>query len=156
MTGAWARGPHCGLTRTTATFPVVSQLLTSILGGVDASFMFSACTLARNVCSKPHRDKFNARGSWNLAVPCSRFQGGEIWVQDSEGNTILAPEGEPSTLWDASSPTRFDPMSWHATAPWGGDRLILIGFHTRHVEALPQESKAVLCNLGFKPNLQLD
>ena len=118
--GAWARGPHYGLTRNLRTFPMVSKLLANVLQGVDASFQFSSCTLSRNVCSKPHRDSYNAVGSWNLVVPCSKFAGGEICVQDSEGCTFLSPQGSPGNLWDASSPTRFDPSLWHATAPLGG------------------------------------
>ena len=151
MTGAWARGPHFGLTRTVARFPAVSRLLASILQGIDSEFMFSTCTLARNVVSKPHRDKNNAAGSWNLVVPCSKFQGGELWIQCPEGSTFRSQDGEPGTLWDTSTPTRFDPQLWHATAPWGGDRIILIGFHVRHVDRLKPEDKELLRGLNFMP-----
>ena len=106
LTGAWARGPHVGLTRNLRNYPQVSRLLAHILRGVDQDFQFSSCTLARNVCSKPHRDSYNAEGSWNLVVPCSTFQGGEVWVQHEAGATLLSQQGEPGTLWDTHSPLR--------------------------------------------------
>ena len=155
MTGAWARGPHFGLTRTMQQFPWVSSLLAHILSGVDSSFRFSSCTFSRNVCSSPHRDSFNAQGSDNLVIPCSHFRGGEVWVQHPEGRTILSPQGEPGIMWDARTPTRFDPKAKHATAPWGGDRLILIGYHVRHVNKLSATDAEQLINMGFKPDFQL-
>ena len=88
-------------------------------------------------------------------VPCSKFDGGEIWVQDSEGCTFLSPQGSPGNLWDASSPTRFDPSLWHATAPWGGDRVILIGYQVRHVNKLSPEDESQLRELGFNPDSRL-
>ena len=109
-----------GYTRNMKQFPWVSRLLAHVLGVVDSSFRFSSCTLSRNVCSAPHRDSFNAQGSYNLVVPCSKFQGGEIWVQNPEGGTYLSPQGVPGTMWDASTPTRFDPRAQHATVQWGG------------------------------------
>ena len=155
MTGAWARGPHYGLTRNSKQFPRVSSLLAHILSGVDSSFMFSSCTLSRNVCSAPHRDSHNAMGSYNLVVPCSQFQGGEIWVQTPDGGTYLSPQGEPGTMWDASTPIRFDPRAQHATAPWGGDRLVLIGYHVRNVCKLSESDAAQLVQLGFGPDFKL-
>ena len=78
-------------------------------------FVSARANLARNVCSTRQRDSHNAQGSWNLVVPCSQFQGGEIWVQNSEGGTLLPQHAEPATLWEtcfvtwASSLT----LTWH-------------------------------------------
>ena len=153
MTGAWARGPQVGLTRNLKNYPQVSRLLAHILRGVDPNFQFSSCTMARNVSSKPHRDSYNAEGSWNLVVPCSSYQGGEVWVQHEAGATWLSPQGEPGTLWDTHTPLRFDPKQRHATAPWGGDRLVLIGYHVRHISDLSVEDAELLRQLGFVPNM---
>ena len=156
MTGAWARGPHFGLAKNVKQFPHVSRLLAHILLSVDASFCFSSCTLARNICSKPHRDSFNAVNSQNLVVPCSTFTGGELWIQGEEGRTFLSTDGEPGTMWDACTPVRFDPRRKHTTAPWGGDRIMLIGYHVRHVNKLAPKDGEILCELGFKPDANLD
>ena len=148
MTGAWARGPHVGLTRNLRAYPMVSQLLAHILQSVDPSFQFSSCTLARKKCSKPHTDS-NAPGSQNLVVPCSSFQGGELWVQSDEGNITLSPQGVPGILWETTTPVRFDPRMQHATAPWMGDRVILIGYHIRHMSKLSEDDAKRLKDLGF-------
>ena len=83
-------------------------------------------------------------------IPCSSFQGGEVWVQNPEGKTTLS-----GILWDVHTPLRFDPKNLHATAPWGGDRMVLIGFHVRHMQKLPVEDAELLRQLGFKLDLSL-
>ena len=150
MTGAWSRGPHAGLTRNLRSYPMVSRLLANIIRSVDPTFSFSSCTLARNVCSKPHTDCHNAPGSWNLVVPCSSYTGGELWVQHGEGTISLSPQGASGFLWDTTTPVRFDPRMQHATAPWTGDRVILIGYHVRHMSKLSEDDAAMLSKMGFK------
>ena len=88
-------------------------------------------------------------------IPCSSFQGGEVWVQHTEGTIKLSQHGDPGILWDVHTPLRFDPKSLHATAPWGGDRMVLIGFHVRHTEKIPVEDAELLRQLGFKLDLSL-
>ncbi|CAE7673329.1 Pol [Symbiodinium sp. CCMP2592] len=156
MTGAWARGPQHGITRNARAFPLVSRLLSHIIQSVDPEFHFSSCTLSRNVCAKPHRDSHNAKGSWNLVIPCSRFEGGEIWVQQDNGAFLLQQGGHPGHMWPATTPTRFNPSSWHATSPWTGVRIVLIGFHVKHVGKLLDDDRKLLISLGFRPDPALD
>ena len=154
LTGAWARGPHFGLMRNTKLYPKVSEMLANVIHNVDKQHKFSTLNLARNVASKPHKDSQNAKGTWNLVLPCSKYTGGGLWIQQARGSTSLSMEGPAGHVWDTSTPTRFCPESIHATAPWGGDRLVLIGFHVRHVHSLPKEDALHLQRLGFNPVLE--
>ena len=150
MTGAWSRGPHVGLMRNMQTFPLTSRLLAQIVSHVDRQHRFSSLTFACNVLSKPHKDSHNTKGSLNLIVPCSVYQGGESWVQDALGSTALQSAGQVGFLMDTTTPIQFQPEHQHATAPWGGDRLIIIGFHVRNTEKLSRMDRTARCDLGFQ------
>ena len=150
MTGTWSRGPHVGLMRNMRNFPLTSRLLAQIVSQVDGQHRFSSLTFACNVLSKPHKDSHNAKGSSNLIVPCSVYQGGELWVQDALGSTALQSAGQVGFLMDTTMPSQFQPEHQHATAPWGGDRLIIIGFHVRNTEKLSRMDRTALCDLGFQ------
>eukprot|EP00439_Symbiodinium_sp_Y106_P068155 s5735_g11.t1 len=115
---------------------LTSRLLAQIVSHVDRQHRFSSLTFACNVLSKPHKDSHNAKGRLNLIVPCSVYQGGESWVQDALGSTALQSAGQVGFLMDTTTPIQFQPEHQHATAPWGGDRLIIIGFHVRNTEKL--------------------
>ena len=154
MTGSWARGPHFGLTKNLRTFPVASMLLAQIVSCVDSQHKFSSITLALNVESSVHRDSYNAQGSRNLILPCSKCQGGGVWIQQANCSTALTA-GWSYYIWDTSTPVRFSPADAHATAPWGGDRLVLIAYHVRHTGELSVEDAEALTTAGFNPNFTL-
>ncbi|CAE7335092.1 unnamed protein product [Symbiodinium sp. KB8] len=80
--------------------------------GAHSDFQFSSCTLARNVCSKPHRDSYNAEGSWNLVVPCSTFQGGEVDDTTRFGTRAGAAEqlGYNTGMLDGLPERRFEAL----------------------------------------------
>ena len=84
--GAWNRGPMTGLHRTGQDFPWSARVFCGIIRSWDDEFSFTSCTMSRNVAAAPHRDKFNHAASQNLCLPCSEFQGGEIFVEDTAGN----------------------------------------------------------------------
>ena len=129
---------------------LTSRLLAQIVSHVDRQHRFSSLTFACNVLSKPHKDSHNAKGRLNLIVPCSVYQGGESWVQDALGSTALQSAGQVGFLMDTTTPIQFQPEHQHATAPWGGDRLIIIGFHVRNTEKLSRMDRTALCDLGFQ------
>ena len=155
MTGAWARGPHGGLTRHLRDFPVTSCLLASIVRAIDPSFCFSSCTLSRNTCASPHKDSHNAPSSMNMVVPCSLYEGGGLWIQHEQGTTKLDQAGPPGFVMDTYSPLQFKPRDLHATIPWRGNRLTLIAFHVRNVNKMCARDLAVLKDAGFAANVNL-
>ena len=155
-TGACARGPNVGITRNMKDFPRVTQVLAMIIQAIDPEHRFSSCTLSLNVGASAHRDSHNARGSSNLLIPCSTFQGGGLWLQNDKGSTKLEPAGPFGSVMDVTSPTRFNPFQQHATMPWHGNRLVLVAFHVRHLSNLPVEDLVDLTDCGFSIDPGLD
>ena len=149
--GAWSRGPLKGLTKTMRTHPNTTALLANVIRALDASFCFTSVTLALNIQSPPHKDAQNNKEHDNLLLPCSRWTGGQLWLQDPEGSIALCHDGPLGKFLETDAPTRFHPHSLHATAPWSGDRLVLIGYHANHVQQLPSEDYLKLLFYGFHP-----
>ncbi|CAE7875098.1 unnamed protein product [Symbiodinium microadriaticum] len=123
-TGACARGPNVGITRSMRDYPRVTQVLAMIIQAIDPDHRFSSCTLSLNTGASPHRDSHNARGSNNLLVPCSAFEGGGIWLQNEKGSVRLEADGRLGSVMDVTSPIRFSPSQL---------------FHARHLNNLPVE-----------------
>ncbi|CAE7480731.1 kptA, partial [Symbiodinium necroappetens] len=100
-TGACARGPIVGITRHMKEYPRVTQVLAMIIQAIDPEHRFSSCTLSLNTGASAHRDSHNARGSSNLLVPCSIFEGGGIWLQNDRGSVRLEADGPLGSIMDA-------------------------------------------------------
>ena len=107
--------------------------------------------MSRNVSAAPHRDKFNHAASQNLCLPCSEFQGGEIFIEDTAGSHQLQPSGPTGHVLQTTSALQFSPRRLHATLPWAGDRLILIAYHIGMSARLSVEDLAGLYDLGANP-----
>ncbi|OLQ12165.1 hypothetical protein AK812_SmicGene3975 [Symbiodinium microadriaticum] len=157
-TGACARGPNVGITRNMKEFPRVTQVLAMVIHAIDPEHRFSSCSLTLNVGASAHRDSHNARGSYNLLVPCSMFQGGGLWLQNDRGSVQLESGGPLGSVMDVASPIRFRPLQQHATMPWPwhGNRLVLVAFHARHLSNLPVEDLVDLADCGFSLDPGLD
>ena len=155
-TGACARGPNVGITRNMKDFPRVTQVLAMVIHAIDPEHRFSSCSLTLNVGASAHRDSHNARGSYNLLVPCSMFQGGGLWLQNDRGSVQLEPGGPFGSVMDVASPIRFRPLQQHATMPWHGNRLVLVAFHARHLSNLPVADLVDLADCGFSLDPGLD
>ena len=150
-TGAWSRGPLRGLSRSLRDSPNFSALLAGIVRALDMSFNFSAVSFAMNVLAKPHRDMQNACEHDNMLIPCNVWQGGEVWLKDSGGDTALGASGPTGRLHDVTCPLRFHSRVEHATMPWQGDRLVLIAYHTKHTAQLTTDEMRMLVDFGFNP-----
>ncbi|CAE7572158.1 unnamed protein product [Symbiodinium sp. CCMP2592] len=148
--GAWNRGPMTGLTITARGFPWATAVLASVVATWDEALNFSTCTLSLNVCAKPHRDRYNHGESRNLAMPMSRFFGGELYVEAEAGRTRLSEDGPWGHVLELSSPVSFTPKALHASMPWHGTRLLLLAFHIGQVRNLSERSRAGLQKLGFR------
>ena len=148
-TGAWNRGPMTGVTLTTRSHPWVTSVLTSIVSTWDATLSFSTVTLTLNVAAHPHRDMFNHCDSRNMAMPLSRFIGGELFVESPDGLTQLSPDGPRGHTLDLSAPTSFPPRALHASLPWWGARLLLLAYHIGQSSRISEVHRGALQRLGF-------
>ena len=148
--GAWNRGPHAGVNRFARAFPWTTRALAGIVATWDSALQFSTCTLSLNTSAAPHRDSFNHRESMNLAMPVSRFTGGEVFVEDPAGRSRLSADGPAGHILDLQFPVTFSPRSLHATLPWTGSRLILIAFHIGQSHRLHEHEVEQLQGMGFR------
>ena len=149
--GAWNHGPHTGLTTTTRVFPWCTRVLAGVVSTWDSQLLFSTCTLSLNVAAAPHKDRFNHAQTVNLAMPCSSFRGGELFVEHSEGRSRLSQDGPSGHVLDLSLPVVFSPKALHATLPWSGTRLILISYHIGQSGRLCSRDLFLLRVAGFQP-----
>ena len=82
--GAFAIGGGIvGVQHNTYSFPWTTRLLTALVNGIDPRHQYSSCTLLLNVLHYKHQDHSNEPGTMNLLIPCSRWQGGQVWMADS-------------------------------------------------------------------------
>ena len=94
-----------------------------------------------------HRDSSNAALP-NIVVAVSSFQGGGIWVEDSQGTDVQEVAGSPvnGIVHDLSRPLKFDAHArYRCTMPWEGDRLVAVAFGVAKLHAFALED----VNAGF-------
>ena len=135
----------------TRAFPWCTRVLAGMVATWDSQLLFSTCTLSLNVAASPHRDRFNHAQTVNLAMPCSSFRGGELFVEHSEGRSRLSREGPPGHILDLTLPVVFSPKALHATLPWSGTRLVLISYHIGQSGRLCSRDLFLLRVAGFQP-----
>ncbi|CAE7024654.1 unnamed protein product, partial [Symbiodinium sp. CCMP2456] len=107
--GAWHRGPMTGLHVTMRRFPWCSRVFAGLLSTWDPRHAFTSATMSLNVLAAPHRDSHNMATSLNLCMPCSLFQGGELFIQDEEGLSQLQNGGPRGHVISLSTPVKFHP-----------------------------------------------
>ena len=138
-----------GVVNNTLDYPWVTRALASILGTWSDELKFTSCTLSLNTQAALHRDSRNLASSVNLALPCSEFQGGQLFVEDSQGCTSLTSKGPVGHLLSTNEATVFSPKLLHATMPWTGTRLLLLSFHIGQYANLKPSDVQLLINHGF-------
>ena len=129
-TGAYIFGGVAGIRTAMRNFPSTSRLLARIVRAACSEHVFTSTVLFQNVRTKPRADLCNAKTP-NLAIPCSVFQGGAIWVQSDGGDVPMTIEDQDS--WGfchevANGPVLFDAQRWHCTNAWDGLQLLLVAF----------------------------
>ena len=149
--GVYKHGGVIGLHRNTNQFPCACKALNHLVHQVCPDFKYSSLAVHVNVKSGLHRDAQNREGP-NLIVPLSRFSGGALWVQSSEGVTTAA--NDPSLtgkLIPISEGPAFlmDPSVPHETRDWTGTRVVLIAYSVLGGERLASDMAAVIEPLGF-------
>ena len=149
--GAWNRGPLTGLHTTTRLYPWCTRAISAVVHTWDLAHPFTTVTMSLNVAAAPHRDKYNHASTDNLCLPCSVFQGGELFIEAADGATCLSIDGPRGHIISAQTATAFHPFSLHATLPWTGNRLLIIAYHIGMSHRLDSEDVMRLTAFGFNP-----
>ena len=148
--GAWNFGNMAGVMRSSMQFPWTARALAGVISTFNEELRFSTCTLSLNTTATPHKDSRNLVGSCNLALPCSSFQGGEIFVEDEQGMTHLSQSGPAGHVISVQEAAMFPPHKVHASMPWEGDRLLLLSFHIGQHANLKPDAVQSLQLQGFR------
>ena len=156
--GAFQRGPWAGITTATARHRSLTEYLIAMYKyhcGPETSF--TSMTVARDLCTDVHRDRFNLRASQNHVITVGNFSGGGIWQEGScEGTEQVSIETEQGKVIDGfvssvrNQVVKVDPKRLHKTMPWSGGPKWTIIAHTvgRHEKLTPAHRRDLGC-LGF-------
>ena len=151
--GAYAKGGLVGLRKSCHSHPLCIQVFTKLLCRLFPGCRFTSLAVFVNVQTSMHKDIYNDAFP-NLVIALSNFTHGEIWQEDPSGPVRRSVQGSPraGVLLDvAKAPVVLHAhSSFHATEPWEGNRVVLVGFSVRHVQDLPPEHQLLLTSLGFR------
>ncbi|CAE7291385.1 GIP, partial [Symbiodinium microadriaticum] len=90
--GAYQRGPSSGVTTATARHNSLTAYLVAMFkhhSGEDVSF--TSMTVARDLCTDAHKDRFNLKTSKNYVLTVGNFVGGGIWKALVQGELEVVP-----------------------------------------------------------------
>ncbi|CAE7244154.1 unnamed protein product [Symbiodinium sp. CCMP2592] len=151
-TGAYAKGPLLGLRSNCNKHPAASKVFAQAVQRAAPGMQFSTLSVFSDLKTEPHVDRFNSPFP-NILVPLSNFRKGEVWVESAEGDFPLEVDGvtKRGILIDvASGPKAFYACSHvHATRPWSGRRVVIVGFCVARIQELDVECRARLAELSF-------
>ena len=163
--GTYSHGGVVGVTRVTKECPWMCRAVMQVMNSMCAGERMTSVCVSCNIQSPPHRDSYNNEHSMNNVVPLVRPRaGGELWISGGQvsgkkavvrcGATEL--EGAKTPL---SKVIRFDARKWHATMPWQGDRVVMIGYSLKGAQKLTQEARSLMKRRGMRlpyrlPHLQ--
>ena len=156
--GAFQRGPWSGVTAATTRQEELTTYLTAFLRHhCGDEMMFSSMTVAKDLCTDAHKDRFNLKGSRNYVLTLGNFSGGGIWQEGvQEGaDTVLVeagPDGQRSgyVLPVSNQVVQVDPKKLHLTMPWsGGPKWTVIAHTVGQHRKLDDGHRGELTRLGF-------
>ena len=156
--GMYSHGGMHGTTNWTKECPWLTRLLNRVIQHYSPQQVWTSVTVSYNMRTEPHKDKFNLQGLHNVIIPVIKpQQGGEVWTEGVEPKSLnriqdlqCAGETKLGTLHPLKGPIYLDPKRWHATMPWVGDRLVLIGYALRGHRQLPEHTRTQLKRWGFQ------
>ena len=149
--GAYVQGSLIGLRHHCTSHPLCTKLLCKCVNSILPELEFTSVAIFQDLLARPHVDRNNALGYPNALIPCSVFQGGELWVASDHGPDPC-PDSSCPTLGfrlPLDRPLVFDPHQLHGTCPWQGTRLVLAAYTVNHFERLEQPHVETLTQLGF-------
>ena len=156
--GAYQRGPFVGLTKATTRHRDLALYLNKFFKKqCGEELQYTSITVAKNLHTGVHCDRFNLRNSENTVITVGDFEGGGIW---QEGVSpihptveIEAPNG--SVLKGFVQPVqnrvvKVDPKRLHMSMPWnGGTKWTLIAHTIGSKAKLGDDELETLQGLGF-------
>ena len=152
--GAYTFAHSTGIQLSTDRFPLVVQLLTSV---IRHTWCLPRCAVLfshtqSNVQVQMHTGKNNASGYESMIIPCGRWQGGSLWIPNHDGAHALDAHSGPGTMQRITWPfIRFWPLLRHATTPWtSGDCTVLIGYMVKSLHRLMDDECHSLHYHGFR------
>ncbi|CAE7207045.1 unnamed protein product [Symbiodinium natans] len=126
-TGAYVHGGVWGVQTNTTKFPKVTRFLTTFLRNkMKEPMPFGTIVVNVNQELLPHRDLHNEREFANSVYGMGDFSGGEVWEQ-----------------------TYLEETRWHATMPWTGTRVTVVGYVPRKFKNVGSENYNLLRDMGF-------
>ena len=120
-TGAFIHGPHAGVRKHVDEFPWCSALLALMLRTYFPGKCFSSCVLQMNMSTNAHRDLHNDESIDNLVLACSKWEGGQLWLEDGRGDTVLE-DGSRRRLISLQPCATFNGHIRHKAMPWTGSK----------------------------------
>ena len=156
--GMYARGGMWGLTVLTQECPWMCRVLNAVVHHYSPQMTWTSLTISLNSQAEPHKDKFNLVGSQNIVIPLEKpDSGGEVWVEtdpaQTQGPTCELSCGSQLRVGELKSlhgPIHLDPKTRHATMPWVGTRLVLIGYTHGCFQKLSKGQLHALKSRGFQ------
>ena len=151
-TGAFSKDNVVGCRRNLRSFPHVTKVLCAFLRRVAPGFPFSAIAFFRNQLALPHQDVNNSPSVANVIVPLTSFQEGGIWIQSQSCHEVLPGQdhlgGGRVLSLKVGKPALLAHHCVHASMPWHGDRVLLVGFSPRGAFQNPSVREGLLA-AGF-------
>ena len=151
--GAYVHGGLFGLHNNTRLFPKSCSVFAEHLRSMAPNDNFTSFVVSDNCCAEVHRDSNNDETRDNILVKISDFARGEVWLEgpgdiemvDAQGNSLMG-----SAIPWSGNVLRFNARcSRHATLPWTGRRVVLIGYSVRHSHELSKADVDLLIDMGF-------
>ncbi|CAE7662849.1 unnamed protein product, partial [Symbiodinium sp. CCMP2592] len=156
--GAYQRGPHVGVTNATGRHSALSHYLAEFMKkSCGESCEFTSITVARDLCTDVHCDRFNMRNSTNYVLTLGEFKGGGIWQQGSNAEfaDVAVETASGDVLQGHVIPVKdrvvkVDPKRLHRTMPWeGGPKWTVIAHTIGARRNLADSDVETLNALGF-------
>ena len=152
-------GGIVGVTKVTRDFPYLARLVINHMRSQKPEFQGTSVCVSCNVQSSPHRDSYNLESTENTVIPLVLPEtGGEVWMQCEDdaqvndqpmqvmqcGHTAVQGYLKPIQKGVVLCPQR-----WHATAPWTGDRVVMIGYSIGGLRKLSLQARRLLHKCGM-------
>ena len=151
-TGSYCKGVLVGLRSNTKDRPRSTEIMTRFAKQTRPGFIFTTLSVFQGVKTPMHKDSRNAPFP-NLVIPLTRFQGGQIWVQDPTGSVPeYTPEGlrMGRDLEVSEGPVTLDAYdAFHFTRAWKEDRIVMVAYVTDHLDRATESERSLLRELGF-------
>ena len=156
--GAYQRGPWTGVTTATRRHGSLTKYLTAMFRHhCGHEIEFSSMTVAKDLCTDAHKDRFNLRNSRNLVLTVGEFEGGGIWQEgEREGFPCMAVQTSEDTVVKGyvmpvkNVIVKVDPKKLHKTMPWtGGPKWTIIAHTVGQHQKLEDGHRRDLRELGF-------